>query len=132
LRLLKILDINLIKNIFTLNKLFERYIFDWDPEPEEEYGDDDEGSGELEIDDQPPANSMGAGTIVAIVIVVLGIILGFSMTYWAKTNDKWCFQKPDTKPNYDQAPTSDPDIVKSKPAEDVTEEKDKVVVDNPV
>ena len=71
-------------------------------------------------------------SITAIVIVVLGIILGFSMTYWAKTNDKWCFQKPDTKPNYDQAPTSDPDIVKSKPAEDVTEEKDKVVVDNPV
>ena len=70
-------------------------------------------------------------SIAAIVIVVLGIILGFSLTYWAKTNDQWCFRKPDTKPDYNQAPTSDPDIVKSKPAEAVQEEKDKVV-DNPV
>ena len=50
----------------------------------------------------------------AIVIVVLGIIAGFSLTYWAKSNDKWCFAKPDTKPDYNQAPTSDPDIVKTK------------------
>jgi len=108
---------------------FEKYILDWDPEPEdvdpETPGDEEEGG------EDPKSSSMGAGTIVAIVVVILGIILGFSITYWAKTNDKWCFRKPDTKPDYNQAPTSDPDIVKSKPAEAVQEEKDKVV-DNPV
>ena len=70
----------------------------------------------------------------AIVIVVLGIIAGFSITYWAKSNDKWCFAKPDTKPDYNQAPTSDPDIVKTKKEDTVKEEKEKSdkVVDNPV
>merc|ERR1711935_1072388 len=101
---------------------FEKYVLDWNteapPEPETPT-------------EEPKSNSMAAGSIAAIVIVVLGIILGFSLTYWAKTNDKWCFQKPDTKPDYHQAPTSDPDIVKSKPVQAVQEEKDKVV-DNPV
>ena len=70
----------------------------------------------------------------AIVIVVLGIIVGFSLAYWAKSNDKWCFAKPETKPDYNQAPTSDPDIVKTKKEDTVKEEKEKSdkVVDNPV
>ena len=57
--------------------------------------------------------------------MVLGIIAGFSLTYWAKSNDKWCFAKPDTKPDYNQAPTSDPDIVKTKKEDTVKEEKEK-------
>ena len=89
---------------------------------------------QIEISKQIPQSSSFLYFFASNVIVVLGIIAGFSLTYWAKSNDKWCFAKPDTKPDYNQAPTSDPDIVKTKKEDTVKEEKEKSdkVVDNPV
>ena len=45
-------------------------------------------------------------------MVVLGVIAGFSLTYWAKRVNKWCFQKPDIKlMDYNKELKSAPDIV---------------------
>lgn len=67
--------------------------------------------------DDSNTSTLGSGTIAAIVVIIVAILVAVGITSWAKKNNKWCFAKPD----YNPTATSDPDpnqapIIKSSEA----------------
>ena len=61
------------------------------------------------VQEEEPLETMSGGTIAAILVVILAIVAGIGVTWYAKKNDKWCFAN--SKPDYDPTATNEPDPI---------------------
>ena len=69
----------------------------------------EETTDPIDTFDEEPVETMSGGTIAAILVVILAILAGIGVTWYAKKNDKWCFAN--SKPDYNVTATNEPDPI---------------------